>query len=125
MNRFRIFDADKERIIGDSLFLLREYDEHFATDSQVVLGLFTTKEKALEEMTKRYDSRFEFSPNGDNQWRIEKRVSFYCQDCGYDDYSIKDLGYECSLCGGEIIADTEVVGGFALTEITVNQLEEV
>ncbi len=76
------------------MYLLREFDEHFSWSSQIVLGIFSTRKKALAAARKRYSEKYDLTPNGDEQWWIEK-----------------------------VDADSRV-GGLMITEMEVNKIDE-
>lgn len=52
-----------------TVWLLEEYDQHFARDSRTVLGVFSSNKEALGAMLDAYShEEHQFRKNGTNQW---------------------------------------------------------
>jgi len=108
------------------VFILREFDEYFATaatDSQVFLGVFTSREKVQIAIKERYpENTYTLTSNGSNQWFIEKAQSFVCEEC---DEEYENNKIYCK-CGGKIVPyDYKIVGGIMIDEVEVDTLEEL
>ncbi|MFA7084744.1 MAG: hypothetical protein WC141_09435 [Arcobacteraceae bacterium] len=61
---------------SQSLFIVEQYDIHFSKSSRVFFGVFDSKEKAIEEMEKGFETLYlgfnDFiQENGKNQWVVE------------------------------------------------------
>ncbi len=61
---------------NQSLFIVEQYDIHFSKSSKVLFGVFDSKEKAIEEMEKGFETLYlgfnDFiQENGNNQWVVE------------------------------------------------------
>jgi len=59
-------------------FILREFDEYFTANSQVFLGVFSSRENAQKAIKERYlEDIYSLVKNGDNQWFIEKAQGYF------------------------------------------------
>jgi predicted Zn-ribbon and HTH transcriptional regulator len=110
-----------------TLFIIREYDEWFSNSSQVIMGVFDSKTKAIKEIKNHYKSQnMVLSPNGEDQWWIERAGVAVCNDCGHEE-NIESFDSICPHCGSKdtsLVAD-ELIGGVMITEVIPNKIEEI
>lgn len=66
-----------DSILPKKLYVVKQYNVHFSSSSEVVFGVFNTYEKALSEMKQGFENLYKdfnstLTENGTNQWISNK-----------------------------------------------------
>jgi len=114
-------------------YLIREFDVWYSSSSQVPIGVFTDKEKAVKALKENYFSRGLILEGIDrweyqNQFEIHKPLWAKCGCCGEEIACKGKILKHCPECGEEINTrdiETEHIGGLDITEFDLDVIEEI